>query len=166
MLVEDDEKIVPGVGGFICPAAVDEDRPLARRGDLKLADQAFALHVAGRAFVVVVEADLAAGDDFRLGEKRGELGQGLVVGRDSAVGINARACIKARQTRPILSSAVELAAEIERLVHFLRALADADGEHRAHTSLPCAGEHGFAVIRVAGTVQVSVGIDQQTSLEC
>ena len=114
--------------------------------------------------MIKVEADLAAGDDFRLGEKRGEFGEGLVVGCGGAVGIDAGAGVKARKIGPILSSPVELAAEIERLVHLRRALADADREDRAHTGFPRAGEHGFAIVRVAGTVKVGVGIDQQTGL--
>jgi hypothetical protein len=48
---------------------MDEDGPLARRGNLELADQALALHVVRRALVVVVEADLAAGNHLRLGQQ-------------------------------------------------------------------------------------------------
>ena len=74
------EKIVPGVGCAIFRPAMDEDRPLARGGDLELADKPFALNGMGRALVVIVQADLAAGDDFRFGEQAIELGQRGVVG--------------------------------------------------------------------------------------
>ncbi len=166
MLLQDQKKIVPGVGGFVGPAAVDEDGPLARGGDFKLADQALALHVARRALVIVVEADFAAGDDFRLGEKCVQLGESFLIGCDGDVRVDARAGIEARQFRPIVSSPVELAAEIERLMHLRRPLADADGEHRTHAGFPCAAQHRFAIVCVAGTVKVSVGIDQQTGLLC
>ena len=101
MLLEDEKKIVPGVGGFVGPAAVDEDGPLARGGNLELADEALALHVARRALVVVVEADFAAGDDFGLGEKRVQLGESALIGFGGAVRIDARARIKARQIAPV-----------------------------------------------------------------
>jgi hypothetical protein len=81
MLLEDEKKIVPGVGGFICAPAVDEDGPLASAAAISSwRMRPITLHVAGRALVVVVEADFAAGDDFRLGEKRGEPGEGFIVG--------------------------------------------------------------------------------------
>ena len=129
MLVKNEKEIVPGVGGFIGAAAVDEDGPAARGGNFELADQALSLHFAGRALVVIVEADFTAGNDFGLGKKRVQLGECGLVGFGSAVRVDARARIKARQARP----AVELATEIERLVHLRRALADADGKHCAYT---------------------------------
>ena len=39
MLVQDFKKIVPGVGRTVFRPAMDQDRPLARRRDLKLANQ-------------------------------------------------------------------------------------------------------------------------------
>jgi hypothetical protein len=45
----------------------------------KLADEPGALHFMRRALVVVVEADLAAGDDLRLGQQAVELGENRVV---------------------------------------------------------------------------------------
>ena len=55
---------------------MDEDGPLARGGNLKLADETGALHVVRGALVIVVEADFAAGYDFRLGQERVEFGEG------------------------------------------------------------------------------------------
>ena len=89
----------------------------------------------GRAFVVVVEADLAAGDHFGLGQQSVELGQGGVVDLRRVVRIDAGAGVEARQVCAVCALAVELAAEVERLVHLRRPLADADGEHRAHAGL-------------------------------
>ncbi len=78
---------------------MDEDGALARGGDFKLADEACALDVVRRALVVVVEADLAAGDDFGLGEQAVEFGEGGVVGFGGVVGIDAGAGVEARHVR-------------------------------------------------------------------
>src|SRR5580704_13215834 len=166
MVFQNQKKLVPGVRGFIRPPAVDEDGPLARCGNFELAYETLPLHVMWRALVIVIEADLAAGDHFRLSKKRGQFGESLLVGFGGVVRVNARARIKAWQLRPLLSSPVELAAKIERLMHFCWTLADADREHRAHTGLPCAVEHGFAIVRIPGTIQMSMGIDQQINLGC
>jgi hypothetical protein len=57
--------------------------------------------------------------------------------------------------------AIELAAEVEGLVHLRRAFADADGEHGAHASIGGAPQHLRAITRVARAVKVGVRIDQQ-----
>ncbi len=53
---------------------MDEDGPFARSGNLELANEPRPLHVARGALVIVVEADFAAGDDFRLGQQGVEFG--------------------------------------------------------------------------------------------
>ena len=65
----------------------------------KLGDEPFALDGVRRAFVVVVEADLAAGDDFGLGEQAVEFGEGRVVGLRRGVGIDAGAGVEPRHVR-------------------------------------------------------------------
>ena len=131
---------------------MDEDGALARGGDFKLLDEAAALDVVRGAFVVVVEADFAAGDDLGFGEQGVEFGEGGFVGFGGGVGIDARACVKARQAGAAFGARIELAADGERLVHLGRTLADADGEHCAHAGIPGAAEHGFAVVGVAVAV--------------
>ena len=79
------------------PPAMDEDGPLAGGGDFELADEALALDAVRRAFVVVVEADFAAGDDFRLGQQAVELGQDGVVDFVGVVRIDAGAGVEARE---------------------------------------------------------------------
>ena len=76
---KDFEKIVPGVRCVVFRPAMDQDRPLPRRGNFKLADEPLALHIVRRAFVVVVQADLAAGNHLRLGQQAVELGEDGVV---------------------------------------------------------------------------------------
>ena len=66
MLLQNEKKIVPGVGGLICAPAVDQDRAFARLCDLELPDKPCALHLAGRAMVIIVQSDLATGNDLRL----------------------------------------------------------------------------------------------------
>ena len=92
---------------------MDQDRPLAGCRDFQLAEEAFALHFVRSALVVVVEANFAAGDDFRLGEQAVELGQGRVVGLLRVVRIDAGAGVEPGQ----FGLSVELAADVERLVH-------------------------------------------------
>jgi 16S rRNA (adenine1518-N6/adenine1519-N6)-dimethyltransferase len=159
-LVQNQEDIVPGVRRFVGSAAMDEDWALACSGDFKLADQALALHIARRALVIVVKTDLAAGNDFRLGKKGIKLGQGGLIGFNGAVGIDACAGVEARQVRPT----VELATEIACLVHFRWSFANADGENCAHARLPRPLEHLFAIISVARAVEVGVRVDEQGNL--
>ena len=156
VFVENQEKIVPGVGGFVCSAAVDQDRPLAGGGNFELANQPCALHIVRRAFVVVVEADLAAGDDFRLGEKAVEFGQRRVVGFRRVVGIDAGAGVEPGHAQPAplnsrqRSSAWCISAGPSPMPM----------ESTAPTPASCsADQHGRAVVGIALAVEVSVGID-------
>ena len=79
---------------------MDQDGPLARGGNLKLADEACSLHVARSALVIVVEADFAAGDDFRLGQKGVEFGQSGVIGFGGVVGIDSGAGVELGKVGP------------------------------------------------------------------
>ena len=99
MRLQNLEKIVPGVGRPVFRPAMDQDGPLARGGDFELANQPFALHLMRRALVVVVEADLAAGDHLRLGQQAVQLGQNRVVDSGRRVRINACAGIEPRHAR-------------------------------------------------------------------
>src|ERR1700691_108670 len=66
---KDFEEIVPGVAGFVGSAAVDEYGALAGGSYFELPDETRTLDQVRSALVVVVEADFAAGNDFRLGEQ-------------------------------------------------------------------------------------------------
>ena len=66
----------------------------------ELADKALALHVVRRAFVVVVEADFAAGDHLGLRQQGVELGQGVVVDFGCVVGIDAGARVEPGHVGP------------------------------------------------------------------
>jgi len=118
------------------------------------------------ALVIVVEADFAAGDDFRLGQESVELGQGIFIGFCGVVRIDPRACEEPGKVGPLLASPIEVTAKVERLVHFGRSLADSDGEHEANARLPRANEHRFAIRVVALAVKMCVGVDQQSRLVC
>ncbi len=136
---------------------MDQDRPLARRGNLQLLDQALTLHRVRCALVIIVEPNLSAGNHLRLGQQAVQLGQHGVVCLLRIVRINAGAGIKPRNAR----LPVELAANLQRPVHLRRLLANADGQHRAHARFKCALQHRRAVLRVALAIQVGMGIDQQ-----
>ena len=82
----------------ILGAAMDQDGPLAGGGNLQLANQPRSLHVVRRALVVVVEADLAAGNHFRLGQQTVELGESRVVRFRRVVRIDAGARVEPRHT--------------------------------------------------------------------
>ena len=59
---------------------MDQDRPLARGGNFKLPDEAPALNFVRGALVIVVQADLSAGDHFGVGEELIELHEGSLIG--------------------------------------------------------------------------------------
>ncbi len=79
------------------------------------------------------------------------------VGLRRGVGIDAGAGVEAGHS----GLAIELAADVEGLMHLGGLFADADGEDCADAGVEGAREHGLAVIGVALAVEVGVGIDQQ-----
>src|SRR5580698_8681503 len=162
MFFQNQQQIVPGVGGFVRPAAVDEDGALAGGGNFKLLDEARALDRMRRALVVIIEANLPAGDDFRLGEQAVEFGKNGVVRFRRVVRIHACTRVEPRKFCALRRLRIELAADAQRAVHSRGLLTDADGEDRADPCFPCARQHRGAVVGIALAVQVGVRIDQQT----
>jgi AraC-like DNA-binding protein len=155
--IKHEEEILPRVIGLVRTAAVDEDGALARGGNFELSDQACTLHVVGGAVVVIVEADFAAGDHLGLCQELIQLGDGGGVCVRRVVRVNSRAGKETRHTR----LAIELATNIEGLVHLAGAFADPNGEHCAHAGSSTAPQHFRTVGVVAGAVNVRVGIDEQ-----
>ena len=76
---------------------MDKDGPLARGRNLQLANEPPALHFARRALVVVVEADLPAGNHLRLGQQAVQLCQRGIVGLVRVVRIDSRARVEPRK---------------------------------------------------------------------
>ena len=68
------------------------------------------------------------------------------------------------KTNAILAPRIELAANLERLMHFGRPFANADRENHADSCFPRASKHRFTIIGVARAIQVGVRIDQQSRL--
>ena len=163
MLLQNLKEIVPGARSafhhVVFGPAMDQDGPLAGGGNLQLANQALALYRVRRAFVVVVQADLAAGDHLRLGQQAVQLVEHRAAGLAGVVRIDAGAGVKPGNAGPACWQCVELPADVERPVHSIRLFADADGQHRAHARLPRTAQHGGAVVRVAFTVQVGMRLD-------
>src|ERR1700722_11763460 len=158
MMIQDIEKIIPRVGGAFFWTAMNENGPLTRRGDFKLRDEARALRLARCAFVVVVEADLAAGNHLGLSQKTIQLGQRISVGLARVVRIDSGTGVEARHA----GLSIELAADVERLMHFRRTFTNSDGQHRTHARSKSALQHRLAVVRVALAVQMGVGIDEHS----
>jgi len=109
--------------------------------------------------MVVVEADFTAGDDFRFGQERVEFGESRVVGLVRVVRIDAGAGVESRHGW----LAVVFAADVECLMHFGWALADADGQD-------CRDAGGMGALKdrrqvggVPVAIEVGVGIDEQLS---
>ncbi len=144
---------------------MDQDRPLARRGNLKLVDEASSLYIVRSAIVIVIEADFAAGDDFRLGEQCVEVGQSGFIGFRDVVGIDSRTGVELGKTSARLAPGVEFAADVERLMHFGRPLANANREDDADACLPRAHKHRLTIVRVARAVKVGMRVDQQLRLK-
>ena len=114
MFVEDLEEVIPGVVRALFRAAMNENWAFAGRRDLQLSDKPFLLNWMSSTLVVVVEADLAAGDHFRFREECIQLVQGSVLCFGRIVGIDAGAGVELGYAR----LAIELAADVEGLVHF------------------------------------------------
>jgi len=104
--IEGQEQVIPGVCGSVFWAAMDQDGTLAGGRNFKLTNQTCPLNVVWCAFVVVVEADFATGNHFRLGEKAVELSEGGAVGLGGVVGVDSRAGIEPGHA----GLAIELAA--------------------------------------------------------
>ena len=79
VFLEDFKEVIPRVGGTVFGAAMDEDRTFASRRNQELTDKPFLLNGMSRAFMVIIEADLAAGNHFGLGEQVVEFLQGGIV---------------------------------------------------------------------------------------
>jgi len=105
--------------------------------------------------VKVVEADFAAGQDFRLLQQVVEFGIGGVVGKARFVGVNSGAGPDFRDA----GMAGKLAADFESLLHSVGSLADADRENLANARSPGALEERGAILVVARTVEMGVGVD-------
>jgi hypothetical protein len=164
MFLQNREKIDPRVGGLVRATAMDQDGPLARRRNFELANETSPLYVSWSALVIVVEADFPACDDFRLGQKSVEFRESGVICFGCAVRIDSRACVELGKFGACLPSSIELAAKVERLVHFCRPLANTDGEDNANAGLTRSTKHRLTIICVARAVQVCVRVNQQRSL--
>jgi hypothetical protein len=151
------EEMIPGVRCAVFWPAVDEHGPLANCGNLELADKPFALNRMGGPFVIIVEADFAASDHFWLCEKVVELGLSRFISFGSIVWVDPRTRVKAGHS----GLTIELATEIEGLVHLGGAFANTDGQHCADARFGRTAEHGIAVISVARAVEMRMRVDQQ-----
>ncbi len=112
---------------------MDEDRPLAGCGNLHLANKKPLLRLVRRTLVIVIEADFAAGNHFRLSQQPIELSQGSFIRLMGIVRIDSGAGVESWQFLRPDASPLNWRADLQRLLHLRRSLADADGKHRAYT---------------------------------
>ena len=123
----------------------DDGKPCLLRKCHLIAEDAV-LHIARRMIVVVVETDLAPGDDFGMLRQPGQVSQMLLryllrfVGMDADGGVN-----------PIM-----MFGKWQRGIELLRSGARADGEECRHACRAGAIEHGFAVFGELREVDVRV----------
>ena len=155
LLVEDAEKIIPGIGAVLAGAAVDEDGELDGGGQRELPAEDLLLHVARGMVVVVVEADFADGDDARM------LGEALhaveVGGGEQArlVGVDADGSV---------NPGVAL-GEWDGAGEVVGAIAIADGEEGADAGVVGALDGGVAIGGELGAVEMGVGVEEHGGLE-
>jgi hypothetical protein len=107
--------------------------------------------------VEVVEADLAAGEDFGLREEVVEFGIGGLMGKAGFMGMDAGAGPDSGDLR---SSRV-FAADIEGAMHGVGTLSNADREDLVNAGGVGALKQGGSVFVVARAVEVGVGIDHR-----
>src|SRR6185437_6400050 len=163
MLFQNCKEIVPRVCHSILGPTVNQDGPLARCCNFELCNQPAPLHLVWRALMVVIEADLAAGDYAGLGQQSVQLLERRLIGLSRRVRVNPRAGIQPRQASAALRPRIEFAANLQRLVHLRRPFANADRKHRLHARIPGAAQHGLAIVRVTGAVEVCMRINEQES---
>ena len=136
--------------GELGGAAVEDDGLPGGGGELHLGDEGGVLAGGeGALEVVVVEADLAAGDDERVSEEVGDLGEGCVVGEVGVAGVDAGGGEDAGVGRVV--SGVGGAGDVAGAVHGGGAVADADAEDGLDAGCLCAGED-LRALRVVGAV--------------
>lgn len=173
MLGDEGEEVFPGVGGAeaglggwggeLGGPAVEDDGLSGGGGEFELADEGGFLDGGVRVLdVVIVEADLADGEAEGVGEEAGEFFEGRGGGVGGLVGVNAGG----REDPGEAGVAGEGAGvgDLERPVHGVGAVADADGEDGGDAGGVRAAEDGVAFCIVV-EVEVGVGIDEH-GLSC
>ena len=132
-------------------ARVDDDRLLQLAREADEPREGGALHVARGVVVVVVEADLADGDDLGLGREPRELGVRGVVEGDGVVRVHADRSA---------GSLVHALRERDRRARRREIGADADDDEALHAGLACAGEHLVGPAREVLRIEMAVRIDE------
>ena len=154
LLVEDGEKIVPGVGAVLAGAAVDEDGKLDRGSQCELLAEDLLLRVAWGMVVVVVEADFADGDDARMLGKALHAVEVCVDEQARLVGVDADGSV---------NPGVAL-GERDGAGDVVRAVAIADGEEGADAGIVGALDGGVAIGGELGAVEMGVGVEEHGDL--
>src|SRR5712691_6804429 len=129
---------------------MDDDRLARVAGNAHLLDEDVALDIARRVIVVVVEACLADGHDFRVPSQRGQAAISLIGGFRGIVRMHADGGVKRRVTIGQADAGFKIG----------RSVAGTDGHHVLDTGGKGALDHGFAVGIELLTVQMTMGVDQ------
>src|ERR1700753_589884 len=117
------ERVVPCVRAALGRAAMNDDRPMPGRSNLHLLRESELLLLSRRVVIIIIQADLSHGNYVRVG---GQLRQRAErrLGRElRLMGMYAGSRQNPGNTRPARISA----AQIERLMHRVRAISDSDG---------------------------------------
>ena len=144
VFAQDRHGVVPGFAG------VDGDGQIEVAGEFELLDEDFALDFARREIVVVIEADFAERDNFRVRGQGAEVVVGLrrdfggIVRVDADGGVDLRVAV----------------GEADGAVDFGRAVAGADGENARDSGCGGALENGVEVVGEALVVEMAVRIDE------
>jgi hypothetical protein len=148
VVAKDAEEIVPGIVTVEAWSAVDEDGKAGFGGYGELLAEGLSLDVSGRVAVPVVESDFADGDELWVRSELAEVvevrvgEQARFVGMDSGGGVDPGVTLGEGQGTGDVVGAVPVA----------------DGEESADARVVSTLDHGIAVGRELGTVEVGVGI--------
>src|SRR6476661_6555568 len=150
------ETVLPGIIAVISGAAVDHNRQLLRVGHLHLSDKDALLHFAWRMIVIVIEADLAPGNHFRIASKLIKFGEIRFLRHLRFMRMDSDRCVNNLMLFSDLDGAVERA----------RAITGAHSEHVHDASLTRTSNHLLAIRVETGAIEVAMGINEHGCSPC
>ena len=110
------------------------------------------LLLARRVVIIIIETDLAHREYIRVGEQTVQFLEGCLVGKLGLMRVDAGCGQNARYPR---FAGIGL-AQLQRLLHGIRSVSDADGQNRAYPLLPGPLQQFLPVGVVSGAIQMCV----------
>jgi hypothetical protein len=131
---------------------MNDDWPPPCRRYFHLLRENLLLLLARRVVIIIIETDLAHREHIRVDEKTVQFLEGCLVGKLSLVGVDAGG----GQNPGYPRFAGVAFAQLQRLLHGIRSISDANGQNRAHSLLPGSLQQFLPVRVVSGAIQMCV----------